>query len=92
MHNFVLMASSKCVPKQSSKRYEIRNHDVCVNDKLKNVLTTSGLAEIKASCKEIVNSPNYKKATAAHQRLFLLFKGILGFSVPSIILAGLPRK
>ena len=48
---------------------------------------TSGLAGIKASSKEILNSPNYKKATAAHQRSLLLFKGILGFSVPSIILA-----
>ena len=49
----------------------------------------SGLNGIKASSKEIWNNPSYKKATAAYERLFLLFEGILGFSVPSIILADL---
>ena len=64
---------------------EIRNHDICVNQ-AENVLTMSGLAGIKASSKE---DSNYEKATAAHQRLFLLFEGILGFSIVSIILAHL---
>ena len=37
--------------------------------KLKIVLTTSGFAWIKDSRKEILNSSNYKKATAGHQEL-----------------------
>ena len=36
-----------------------------------------------------LNKKNYKKVTVANQRSFLLFEGILGFSVPSIILADL---
>ena len=36
-----------------------------------------------------LNKKNYKKVTVANQRSFLLFEGISGFSVPSIILADL---
>ena len=36
-----------------------------------------------------LNKKNYKKVKVANQRSFLLYEGILGFSVPSIILADL---
>ena len=36
-----------------------------------------------------LNKKNYKKVTVANQRSFFLFEGILGFSIPSIILADL---
>ena len=45
--------------------------------------------EAKPAVKKFWINPNYKKGVATHQRWFLLFKGILGFSVPSIILADL---
>ena len=52
----------------------------------------SGLAGIKANRKKFLNNLNYKTATAAHQRSFLLFERISEFSVPSIILADLLGK
>ena len=52
----------------------------------------SGLAGINASGKKFLNNLNYKTATAAHQRSFLLFERISDFSVPSIILTDLLGK
>ena len=45
------------------------------------------MAQSKPAVKKIEQSK--LKVMAAHQRWFLLFEGILGFSVPSIILADL---
>ena len=74
---------------------------ILYSEPVQNTLQTSFLKDInkeswrlcKSSWKMFgwpeLNKKNYKKVTVANQRSFLLFEGILGFSVPSIILADL---
>ena len=60
--------------------------------KIKNVLTTSLLAGIKASRKKFRTIPTKGDGRPSPQRSFLFLEGVVGFSVPSIISAAFLRN